>query len=134
MNKLLSVALALVCIVGSGVAAHAEEGTIRVNVPFEFVVGNQTLPAGSYTVARISSDTNSPLIVFNRKSGVILLPLAFNSVGAHDVHLSFTHVGGKYLLSQVETLVGTYNLGINGEVTRLAQAQQHRSMTSSGSN
>jgi len=51
----LIVVLSLTWLLGLGISAHAQDTEgVRVNVPFEFVAGGTTLPAGTYTVGRPS--------------------------------------------------------------------------------
>ena len=45
----------------SGIAKAASQEGIIVKLPFEFVVDGETLPAGTYTVRRSSSDNSGPL-------------------------------------------------------------------------
>ena len=48
----LSVVLTMTCLLGLGEGARAQDGNkIVSNVPFEFVAGGVTLPAGAYTLA-----------------------------------------------------------------------------------
>ena len=51
----LSVVLTLTCLLGLGVGARAQDvNKIVSNVPFEFVAGGVTLPAGTYTLGGLS--------------------------------------------------------------------------------
>ena len=57
MKKLnyVRILVAVVGILGLGLAAEAEvRGEIVVTLPFEFVAGGKTLPAGTYTVSSFS--------------------------------------------------------------------------------
>ncbi len=52
----------LVCLLGVFLsAAFGQESIVRVKVPFEFVAGGQTLPAGSYTFS-VSYDAHTTTI------------------------------------------------------------------------
>ena len=59
----LTAVFTLTCLLGLGISAHAQDTEgVRVNVPFEFVAGGTTLPAGTYTVARVSpADKPNPI-------------------------------------------------------------------------
>jgi hypothetical protein len=51
----LTAVLTLTCLLGLGISARAQDTEeVRVNVPFEFVAGGATLPAGTYTAGRVS--------------------------------------------------------------------------------
>jgi len=62
-----------------GVNANAQsEGKVFANIPFDFEVGGKTLPAGTYTVSKVSD--NSPgLLISNREHGVFALPASLDN-------------------------------------------------------
>jgi hypothetical protein len=128
-------AFALIIALGLGARANAqEEGKVVTTVPFEFIAGGKLLPAGNYTVSRLSPDFDSSLIISGNSNGVIVLPATFDDVPVENVRLSFAHIGGAYLLSEVRTQLGTYSIGTTREeatLVRLAQAKTN-GMTSSG--
>jgi hypothetical protein len=131
--KSLSIVAVLVSLGGLLVPAHAQETKVIVTVPFEFIVGTQTLPAGKYTVSSTSSETNAPLVVFNREHSTFLLPTTFESTQFGNTSLSFHHIGDDYVLSQIATPTGTYMVDDHREVEKLiklAQSKDH--MQSSG--
>ena len=58
----LTIALTLTVLFGAGLSAHAQDpDSVVVKVPFEFVAGASTLPAGTYTIGRNSPGANSGL-------------------------------------------------------------------------
>ena len=62
MKKYAKILVAIVFILGlSGVAKAASQDGVIVTLPFRFVVGGKTLPAGTYAVDRISISVTSPL-------------------------------------------------------------------------
>src|SRR5712692_3852791 len=104
-----AVVLTLTCLLGLGISARAQGvDKVAVNVPFEFVAGGQTLPAGTYTVSRVSDLANPTLVIRSYENSVSLLPIVFDGVAADHAELSFEHVGDKYFLNKVETLAGAY--------------------------
>ena len=135
MNKYSIFALVLLAFAGTIVAAHAqEEGKVVVSVPFSFFAGTKMLPAGEYTVSKTSSDTNSPLMIYGNGNGALVLPVGFDGAPAGNLRLTFDHVGGAYLLSEVKTQIGTYSINTSRQaatLTRLAQTKMG-GMTSSG--
>src|SRR6266404_7133642 len=53
-KQYLTVLSTLICVLGLGLGARAqEEGTVVAKVPYDFVVGGRVLPAGSYRVSRV---------------------------------------------------------------------------------
>jgi hypothetical protein len=135
VNKYSAVAIGLLCLCGIVVAAQAQsEGAIVVTVPFEFVAGSTTLPAGTYTVKRNSADTNSPLLIFDHSHGAFLQPAAFDDTTADDARLSFERVGGTYLLKEVKTQIGTYTVArgpATASLAKVARMKPHDSTKSS---
>lgn len=137
MKLRMLVAIASLALAGLAVPASAEEGAIVVTVPFEFVAGTQTLPAGKYTVSRTSSLDTSPLFISSHEQGVFLLPVAFDDTRLGDASLSFEQIGGQHVLSEIKTPAGIYTVESRRETERLAKSTndhtQATRMTSSGS-
>jgi hypothetical protein len=84
--------------------ARAQE-TMRVNVPFDFVAGNTSLPAGEYSVE--TSGPTHTLILIDRKdastSALIITNAAVSAEPQSESKLIFNRYGDRYFLSQVWT-------------------------------
>ncbi len=134
MKKFSAVAVTLLVCCGMALTAHAqEEGKVVVTVPFEFMAGGQTLPAGTYTIGKISSDIRSPLVISSRNHSSLVLPAAFDDAAGNKVQLSFERVGETHLLSAVATEAGTYTIATGpaaARLSKLAKMKSHDSMTS----
>jgi hypothetical protein len=138
----LAVVLTLSCMLGLGISARAQDvDNLAVNVPFEFVAGGQMLPAGTYSVSRVSSQVNRALVIRSNDNSVFLLPTFFdggsvsvNGGSADHAELGFEHVGDKYFLSKVETLGGVYAFRTPRAMTQVAQMKDHGTASSSGAN
>jgi hypothetical protein len=116
---------------GSSVSLRAQEAQIIVTIPFEFVVGSQLLPSGTYTVSRASGDAISPLLLSNRDHGVFLRPTAVDGDGS-GVAVSFDQVGEGHLLREIQTPAGIYSFDNHREVQKLiklAQSNDHTPKT-----
>jgi hypothetical protein len=138
MKKLYLIAvLTAICLLGLNISAPAEDldGAI-VTVPFEFVAGGVTLPAGEYRVDRVSSNGDPELAIrsYNKGGGAFLLPITFAAVADGQPKLSFEQVGDKHFLSQVETLRGVYTLGLPRAAAALARMKDQGTSSSSGTN
>jgi hypothetical protein len=120
----LAAVLMLTFILGVGISAHAQGAdTVVVNVPFEFVAGSATLPAGDYRVSRLNPGVNQELFISGYNTGgTFLLPLAFENSSASEPALSFDHVGGKYFLSKIKTLDHVYTMPASRELIMLGKA------------
>ena len=129
--------LMLTCLLGVGVIARAQSAdAVVVSVPFEFVAGGATLPAGEYRVGRVNPGVNRELAISGYSKGTaFLLPLAFDdrATAANEPTLSFEHVGGKYFLSRIKTLSGVYTMPASREMVMLGKANTPSSGTSSAS-
>jgi hypothetical protein len=128
-------ALMLTCLLGVGVSARAQGAdAVLVSVPFEFVAGDATLPAGDYRVSRVNPGVNRELAISGyNKGNAFLLPLAFDDGPANEPTLSFEHVGSKYFLSRIKTLSGVYTLPASREMVMLGKANSPSPSTSSAS-
>lgn len=85
------------------VSVHAQAPSkVEVNIPFEFSAGNTTLPAGVYSIKRLSGD-NVTLRSEDGKSSVILnAPVTHNSNDPNAVErLVFDRYGEQFALSQI---------------------------------
>jgi hypothetical protein len=132
----LTVVLTLTCLLGLGMSARAEDGSsVVVSVPFEFVAGAKTMPAGKYNVGPIFLPAvDRGLVIRDHDTGVVLLPMTFDRVPAERTQLSFEHVGGKYFLSKVETPRGVYEIGVSRAISKLDQIKNNLTLSSSGGN
>jgi hypothetical protein len=131
----LTVALMSMCLLGVGVSARAQDANaVVVSVPFEFVAGGATLPAGEYRVSRVDHDSNRELAISGYgKGSAFLLPLAFDDGSANQPSLSFEHVGDKYFLSSIKTLNGAYTIATPPEMIMLGHTNTPGPSTSSAS-
>jgi hypothetical protein len=130
----LNIVFTLTGLLGLGISARAQDaGRVTVTVPFEFVVaGSKTMPAGTYSIGRVSPDSRSGLIIRSYDSSVLLLPIAFHEASAEQTKLSFEQVGDKYFLSEVETPAAVYSIETPRGITKLAQMKDRSTVPSSG--
>jgi len=104
MNRIRTALLGLgLFFVVSGV--RAQENAVKANIPFDFVVGNQVLPAGEYLVTAQGSANEAILIrSTDSKSAAMTATLSCTSANpSKDTKLVFHTVGGRYFLSQIWT-------------------------------
>jgi hypothetical protein len=134
MKKLyLNVVLTLTCLLGLGLGARAQDASrVVVTVPFEFVAGGETLPAGTYTVSRVSPEAKPGLVIRSYDKSAFLLAMAFDGVSADQAKLGFEHVGDKYFLSKIETPAGIYTIGTPRAMIKVAQRKDQGTLSSSG--
>jgi hypothetical protein len=118
MRKLyLRIAVALVGIAALGITTKARAvDQLVVTVPFEFVVGGTTLPAGTYRVHRLSEDNPSGgLVLTSYENRVITMVLPIDIESAHDnkPEVTFKTAGDQHVLSQVQTADHVFNIPIS---------------------
>ena len=102
MNRLRSAFLGLGLLLAVS-AAQAQETRVKASIPFDFVVGNQILPAGEYMVSSLGS-TNEALVIRSDDSKPAILSLTnscTSSKPSDTSKLVFHHLAGRYFLSQV---------------------------------
>ncbi len=131
----LSAVLTLTCLLGLGISARAQDTEgVRVNVPFEFVAGGATLPAGTYTVGRLSIDAYSGITISSFGHGTFVLPTFVDGTPAGQLKLSFERVGDKYFLSEADTAGGLYTFALPRAMVAQAQVKDQSAVSSSGTN
>lgn len=135
MKSYARVVIAITFLLGMCVAAKAENpDAIIAAVPFDFVVYGKTFPAGTYTVRTPSNNKFGPLVLTDRDNGnsVFLRPFRKTSVSISKPQVSFQLVGGRHILSSIQTTEGVYNIRVTRSEILAAAATSHGSGTASG--
>jgi len=87
------------------VSARAQAGSpLLANVPFQFVVGDQTLPAGEYRIERMLSGNPKVLLIRStdgRAHRTVTMEVLANDW--QESKLIFNRYGNHYFLSQIWT-------------------------------
>jgi hypothetical protein len=127
-----AVVLTLTFLLGSVITANAQDASkIIATIPFEFVAGVKTMPAGTYTISRVSTG-HSSLIIRSFDEGTMVLPIAVDEPSAEQAELTFEHVGDKYFLNKVETPAATFTIAIPRTMTTLARVKIDGAVSFSG--
>jgi hypothetical protein len=93
---------------------------LRVDIPFDFTVGNQTLPAGEYRVTCLNSASDLKVLQLREKAGRVTMLVRTSSVigKTHDnATLVFNRYGEQYFFAQA-WLVGD-NTGMQAQKSRI---------------
>jgi hypothetical protein len=132
--------LTLICLLGIGVAAEAG-GRVEIvmTLPYGFVVSGKTLPAGTYTVTRISDDVSAGVVLssYENRTTVVVLPGEVENTTANKPSVSLERVGDVYFLSKIETPYYVYTIPVSHAAVMEAAARLHEGTSapeSSGSN
>lgn len=106
MKTRLTVLLAMLGLIAA-VAVPAYGQTLRISgsVPFEFMVGDQTMPAGEYTLSKTSAGPGGWAIngVANRASAFLFAGVGDRKNAGDAPRLVFSRYGDRYFLSQIWT-------------------------------
>ena len=136
MKKYTRILVAVTFLLGFGVAANAEiQSQITVRLPFAFVVNGKTLPAGSYTVKRLSPQQFRVLMLTSKDSGrsVFVLPFEIEGASEYKPKLTFHRFGEQHFLSAIQTEDYVYNFSVPRWVILEAAAKQLGTVSPSAS-
>lgn len=132
--------LTLICLLGIGVAAEAGgRAEIVMTLPYGFVVSGKTLPAGTYTVTRISDNPSGGVVLssYENRTAVVVLPSEVESASANKPSVSLERVGDVYFLSKIKTPDYVYTIPVSRSAVMEAAARLHEGTSapeSSGNN
>ena len=76
---------------------------MRVNIPFNFVAGGKSLPAGHYRTARLPVSDCAWYISNDHTGASMLTHLAESTQNSHRPSLVFLRAGGTYSLIKIQT-------------------------------
>lgn len=107
MKKQAYTMIAMIVLVGSmAVAAQAQtSGRTRLiaNIPFDFSVGNKTLPAGEYTVSQVNPASDHAVLQLRSKDGRAGAMVQMTCVigkTQESAKLIFNRYGNHYFFAQ----------------------------------
>ena len=103
------------------VSANAQSNPIKANIPFEFIVGDKTLPAGAYTVTAADAARDALMIQSaDGKNSALRMSGPTEQKNKGRAQMVFHRYGQNYFLAQVW----------NGESTgrELAKSKQERAV------
>jgi hypothetical protein len=127
--KFCKLALCFTVLLGMAcLPAHAQS-SIRIDVPFDFAVGNYTLPAGQYYVSPALSGASlsdaTVVVISNRQHAVNVITTVVQANGEHHgASLLFKHDGSQYSLMQVWSADGDIGLDVSSPKFREVPSQK----------
>jgi hypothetical protein len=136
MNKLyLTLALAVMCVFGlSGSSRAQEPDGIVVKVPFDFFVGTQAMPAGTYSFGRLLSSQRSSFILHGDARSAVVFPTSAEETSTFNSNLVFEHLGDKYYLGNIKTPAGIYTIATPQPMLALARTSDKNGVIAGGTN
>ncbi len=130
MKKQAYTMIAMIVLVGSmGMAAKAQTGgriALIANIPFQFSIGNKSLPAGEYTVRSISDDSRNVVLRIQSRDGKTSAMLQTSAVEGKAVDrakLLFHRYGNQYFFAQA--WVDRQKTGLEAQKSRAERAAEH---------
>jgi hypothetical protein len=103
-KNLASVMTGMILVLALAIPTFAQySGQMKVTVPFNFVVENDRLKAGDYTIERVA---NGRLRIRNNDGSVSTVFLAMPAQGTvtpEKAHFIFHRYGGEYFLAKIWT-------------------------------
>src|ERR1700756_5784106 len=102
----------LLTLVSLGTVRADSRDTTITTIPFDFVIGNKTFPAGKYTISRISDDPRTGLHIQSAdgKTNMLFRPITLESSSNDQAKLEFLHQGDLYFLARIIAASDTYTL------------------------
>lgn len=86
---------------GTGTASAATGTIVKVNIPFEFSVGDRTFPAGEYSLAKFRPDLIALYDSRGHNVDIALAHVQTNLEPLTDSKLKFEVVGDRHVLAEV---------------------------------
>ena len=97
--------LILTMFASAAVATHAQASHgLRADVPFDFVVGDKTIPAGHVSVNGVSASGGGPLAIRNFDQGELAMRAGRPILAANEsdqCKLIFRKYGTRYYLAEI---------------------------------
>jgi hypothetical protein len=100
MKRITAIALLAIANLAMAGTSFAQSKTVRANVPFDFTVGKQLLPAGTYA---IKAESSGLIVIKNHDKPITVLTIAQQD-GARSPNqgkLIFHKYGDQYFLSEI---------------------------------
>jgi hypothetical protein len=113
MQKHVNKLIAFLVLAGSMAVAGQAQTTgrlqLRATIPFEFNVGQKTMPAGEYTITQINPSSDRTVLQLRRSDGRSTTLVQMNNVigtAGDGARLVFNRYGRQHYFSQVWTSAG----------------------------
>lgn len=103
-------------------AAFADTDLLVVNIPYTFVASGKTLPAGNYTVRRLSDSDQFPLELTSRENGqtVYVLSKEVESADKLNPGLTFLVAGDQHFLTKIKTAEHVFSFPVSSAAAQAA--------------
>lgn len=103
MKRQISTMVGMLGLLLVAACASAQTLNVKANIPFDFVVNQATLPAGTYSIGEL--DSGSPVLLIRGDNGkgsmVAISNHAESREASANSHLVFHRYGDQYFLAQI---------------------------------
>jgi hypothetical protein len=108
---------------------------LLIKVPYDFVVGSKTLPAGTYRVSRVSSDTEGELVIsgVDHHVGALVHANMWEDARSYGPKFQFEPIAGQHFLSEIQTGEHVYTIPVSQSAVMEAMKSHQGSTTSTTS-
>jgi hypothetical protein len=104
MKNIAAIALFVVATFIAAGPAHAQDHLVKATVPFNFTVGDQALPSGTYTIgSRMTTADVLAIRNWDKKVNILSMGLPNQGNPGHDNTLVFHKYGNQYYLSEIRS-------------------------------
>ena len=100
MKRITAIAFLAIANFAMAGSSFAQSNGVRANVPFDFTVGNDLLPAGTYTIKPQSA---AVIVIKNHDKPIAVLSLVHQdgNKSTNGGKLTFHKYGDQYFLSEI---------------------------------
>jgi hypothetical protein len=126
MKRTTAIALLAIANLAMAGTSFAQSNGVRATVPFDFTVGNQLLPSGTYTIKPESTNPNV-IVIRSHDKPVAALSLVHQdgNKSPNAGKLLFHKYGGQYFLSEILCDRADMNVELStSKAEKRAQLQQ----------
>lgn len=104
-KQILSIVATLTLLIPISIIGFAGlSGTVRADIPFDFIVGNKEFKAGKYSVGRLSASNNAGTLIIRGEDDGAVANFTVNNAtdkSGSQARLIFRRYGNQYFLAKV---------------------------------
>ncbi len=103
MKRIIAIALLTIAGFLTAGSALAADRAVKADIPFDFIVGSNVLPAGTYTIASPGWRSSGAIEIQSKDSSYATLTTVFadDKVATKGGELVFHRYGNQYFLAEV---------------------------------
>ena len=128
MKRIQAIALLAIANFAMAGTSFAQSNGVRATVPFDFTVGNELLPAGTYT---IKEQSDHLIVIQNHDKPIAMLSLVNgdSNRSPNGGKLKFHRYGSQYFLSEILCEQADMNLQVPTSKTEKRTALQEAKLS-----